>query len=235
MAPDKAPGAGNGRLARGSLSEEEILSGAKAIVERDGLDGLSMPKLAAKLGSGVMSIYSYFRNKDELIAAMADRAGVEVFSGLSRPGDGPADEEVQCTYRALHRQLRRLPTYLRLCRADPQLLQPRAAVAPALARWLFGELAVLQRLGVDGAGAMRLHGVLMPYTVGFALMQDDEGPDQGGASPEERFAESLRRLDPQAVPTIRSASDPAALVALDDRTFEDGLELFIAGIQSRGA
>ena len=45
-----------------------------------------MPALANHLGAGVMSIYWYFRNKDELLVAMADRALEQVYSGLPQPG-----------------------------------------------------------------------------------------------------------------------------------------------------
>ena len=40
----------------------------------NGLDGLTMNALATRLGVGVMTIYSYYRGRDELLDAMADRA-----------------------------------------------------------------------------------------------------------------------------------------------------------------
>ena len=55
------------RRQRGSLSEEEILDGAHALIARGGLDALSMPALARELAAGVTSIYWYFRNKEELL------------------------------------------------------------------------------------------------------------------------------------------------------------------------
>src|SRR5205823_14218947 len=82
------------RRSRGSLSEEEIVSGAIALVKRDGLEGLSMPNLARHLGAGVMSLYWYFHSKDELLAAMAERTMREIYARLPAVGDGPWDKEI---------------------------------------------------------------------------------------------------------------------------------------------
>ncbi|MGH3677687.1 MAG: TetR/AcrR family transcriptional regulator [Mycobacterium sp.] len=62
------------RRERGSISVDEILSGAFEVAAEVSMDNLSMPLLAKHLGVGVTSIYWYFRKKDDLLNAMTDRA-----------------------------------------------------------------------------------------------------------------------------------------------------------------
>src|SRR3979490_442565 len=62
------------RRERGSINPHDIIAGAFELAEQVGIDNLSMPLLGKHLGVGVTSIYWYFRKKDGLLNAMADRA-----------------------------------------------------------------------------------------------------------------------------------------------------------------
>ncbi len=54
------------------LSEQDIVSGALALVRAGGVDALSMRGLAQKLGVSPMAIYYYLPNKEELLRRVAD-------------------------------------------------------------------------------------------------------------------------------------------------------------------
>lgn len=54
------------------LSQESILQAAKSIVQKDGLESLSMRRLAAKLDVKAMSLYNHIKNKDHLIDLLLD-------------------------------------------------------------------------------------------------------------------------------------------------------------------
>src|ERR1700758_4917115 len=62
------------RRERGSINPDDIIDGAFELAEEVSVDSLSMPLLGKHLGVGVTSIYWYFRKKDDLLNAMADRA-----------------------------------------------------------------------------------------------------------------------------------------------------------------
>jgi AcrR family transcriptional regulator len=62
------------RRERGSINPDDIIDGAFELADEVSLDSLSMPLLGKHLGVGVTSIYWYFRKKDDLLNAMADRA-----------------------------------------------------------------------------------------------------------------------------------------------------------------
>src|SRR5215471_15921337 len=54
------------------LSTEQIAAAAVAIADAQGLDELSMRKIAAVLGAGTMSLYHHVRTKEDLLAIMDD-------------------------------------------------------------------------------------------------------------------------------------------------------------------
>jgi AcrR family transcriptional regulator len=58
--------------ARTELSPAAIAKAAIWLCDKDGVDALSMRKVAARLGVGTMSLYHYVANKDELLVLMSD-------------------------------------------------------------------------------------------------------------------------------------------------------------------
>src|SRR4030081_3548628 len=60
------------------LSRQRILDTALALIARDGPDALSMRRLATDLDVWPMSLYRYFHDKDELLAALADAAAENI-------------------------------------------------------------------------------------------------------------------------------------------------------------
>ena len=66
------------------LTVERIAQAAIAVADAEGLEALSMRRLAAELGVGTMSLYRYVPGRDELIDVMLDTVGAE----LSGPPPG---------------------------------------------------------------------------------------------------------------------------------------------------
>lgn len=61
-----------------SLSPEAIVDAAMAIVDREGLDGLTMRAVAEALGTGPASLYAHVGSKDELLEMLMERVLGEV-------------------------------------------------------------------------------------------------------------------------------------------------------------
>ena len=66
---------------RTPLTRERVLRAAVALADREGLEALTMRKLADALGAGAMSLYHYVPNKQQLLAGMIDI----VFSEIELP------------------------------------------------------------------------------------------------------------------------------------------------------
>jgi AcrR family transcriptional regulator len=80
--------AATGRPAK--RSREEITAAAIAIADQEGLDAVSMRRVAAGLGTGAASLYRYVETREDLLDLMIDATGAEyVFPGPG--GDWLAD------------------------------------------------------------------------------------------------------------------------------------------------
>ncbi len=60
------------------LSRDAVVAAARTIVERDGIDALSMRRVALELGSSPMAIYRHVRDKDQLLVLLLDRLAAEL-------------------------------------------------------------------------------------------------------------------------------------------------------------
>jgi AcrR family transcriptional regulator len=84
------------RLAPGTrrprFTREEIAEAAVRIADAEGIDALSMRRLAAELGAGTMTLYHYVHTKDELLALITDAVMGELIV--------PADELAPLEWRA---------------------------------------------------------------------------------------------------------------------------------------
>ncbi|MGE5135405.1 MAG: TetR/AcrR family transcriptional regulator [Gemmatimonadota bacterium] len=66
-------------------SRAEITAAAIAIADAEGLDAVSMRRVAAELGTGAASLYRYVENRDELLDLMTDAVGGEL--AFAEPGE----------------------------------------------------------------------------------------------------------------------------------------------------
>ena len=139
------------------LSRERILDAALGLVGRDGLDGLSMRRLAQELDVWPMSLYRYFHDKDELGAALADVAAEEIVSPGAR---GPWREQMQDLLDQARTILAR----------HPGSLHPEGS-APSAARVRDTGLAIMKRAGLGDDAAERAWRALLAYTAGAATLE----------------------------------------------------------------
>jgi AcrR family transcriptional regulator len=72
------------RQPRAPLSRERALSAAIAIADADGIDSLTMRKLAQALGVEAMSLYHHVENKSDILDGMVDM----VFAEIELPPEG---------------------------------------------------------------------------------------------------------------------------------------------------
>jgi AcrR family transcriptional regulator len=86
-----------GRPAR--LSREAVVGAARAIIERDGVEALTMRNVARELGSSPMAIYRHVRDKDDLLVGVLDCLAADV--PRPRFSNAPRERVLQAC-RAMH-------------------------------------------------------------------------------------------------------------------------------------
>lgn len=79
---------------RASRTVEEIGAAAVTLADAEGVQGLSMRRLASTLGVGTMSLYTYVQNKDDLVDLVVDLAYAETYADDVVPGVGWHDRLV---------------------------------------------------------------------------------------------------------------------------------------------
>ena len=77
---------GRSRRKRGSLSPEEIVAAALALLDREGEDALTYAHLGEELKASPTAVYRHFASRADLVRAMADH-----LDGLSLAGYEPTD------------------------------------------------------------------------------------------------------------------------------------------------
>ena len=80
------------------LSRPAIVAAAQAVVERDGVEALTMRRVAEELGASPMALYRHVRGKDELLVLLLD----ELAAALARP-DMPAEPRERVLGQRRHR------------------------------------------------------------------------------------------------------------------------------------
>jgi AcrR family transcriptional regulator len=147
------------RGARTTLTHTQIAEAAVALADAEGLDAVSMRKLAERLGVATMALYRYVDSKDELVELMTD----SVIDASTLTAD-PAD------WRAVFREVaqRRRETAL----AHPWLPAAQAQVPTTLTpnrnQALERMLEALEPLPLTGDQKMQLIRALDAYARGAA-------------------------------------------------------------------
>ena len=198
------------------LSRESILDAALVLIERDGLDALSMRRLAAELDVGTMTLYGYFADKRALLDALVD--SVAAAAPLPRTR-GPWRARLTAVMTALYEALSAHPALARLRAAQP-------IATPAAFRFTEAGMSALHDAGFDGATAARHFRTLFVYTFGVAVFGAAATPEERG-----RVAGALAALPPDEYPTL-TAQLGELMDTLDPATqFGHGLALILDGIE----
>jgi AcrR family transcriptional regulator len=150
---------GQSRGPQPSLTLEQIAAAAVGIADREGLDAVSMRRVAAELGCGTMSLYRYVRTKDELHDLMRDAvAGERPDPPAGLPGDWRTGLRVVA--QAMRANALRHPWL-------PALIVGRAAFGPNEMAGTEAILAMLAGYGLTADETMGVFGVLGSFVQGF--------------------------------------------------------------------
>jgi AcrR family transcriptional regulator len=223
------------REPRAHLSKERVVRTAVALALRDGIESLTMRKLADELGAGAMSLYYYVPNKEELLDGMVD----VVFSEIEVPPTG-VDWRTAMRRRAI--STRRV---LNRHRWAVGLMESRRSPGPASFRVHDAVLGCLREGGFSIELTIQAYSVLDAYIYGFALQEQSvpfDSAEEGAAVAQEQvrqFAEDAKEQQSAApaaeFPYLAEVvAGHVAEVGYDfDTAFEYGLDLILDALETR--
>lgn len=200
---------------RAPLTRSRIAQAALTVVDRDGLDALSMRRLGGELGVEAMAIYRHFPNKAAVLAEVVDA----LLGDLVIPP--PSDVPWQIVFREVARSYRAL--LLRHPHAIP-LLAALPLSDPAAARAAGAVMAQLRAAGFDARSALETLATITSYVVGIAQWEVGTAPLRAEGRD---FA-----LPPDADPYLVELLPQLAADDCDD-TFEFGLDVIVKGLETR--
>ena len=199
---------------RPRFTREQVLETALRVIDREPPAAFTMRRVADEMRMGVMTLYGYVRNKEEIIEGVTALALAE---GQGQPAPDASWED----------QLRTDIAHLqRLCRRHPNLVTlvlGQTAASPGLFRLRERMLGTLLTAGFDTVTALQALGILTSYALGF-------GGAQAGAAPID-LPERIRELPPYEFPHLAEAADRYA-AHLSDEAFEHGLDFILRGLQA---
>lgn len=209
------------------LSPELILRTALQMTDTQGdVQSLTMRALASELGVGVMTLYTYFRNKEEIYDGMADLVLGEVVME-----ENPRDAEA-----AVRSFAQAIVTVLTEHPSVASLLGSRLTNSEQA---LHGSLEVpLRRLvdaGIPGPLAVRCYGFVMVFAIGLASYRVARPWGLAGDSEE---AAELRRQrshhyagqSMKKFPTVVALANDIVDIA-SHRTYEFGIDALVAMVR----
>jgi TetR/AcrR family tetracycline transcriptional repressor len=208
------------RRARGSLSRAQVVDAALSLADERGVESLSMPQLARRLDCGVMTIYSYVADKDELLDAMVQRG----LADLRMLGPLPTDPTgvLIAWGRALRMTLLQHPSL-------PAIFLSRVVIDPAIIGGVERLLRALARSGVrPGDGVHAIYAVLV-YTVGFVAWELPRTHRQPQQAYIDAWRHALASHTPADIPLTAGIADELPRVA-DQEQFELGLTALANGL-----
>jgi len=197
---------------RKPLSTDRIVEAAVELIDREGLDALSMRRLGSALGVEAMSLYRHFPAKAALLEAVVARLLAELL--LPVPGTVPWQDSFRTLARDYRQLLLRHPNAIPLL-ATLQLSNPGALGAAGAV------MAVLRDAGFDARTAFHVLATAESYVIGFAYWEAGTAGIRGSVAPPLPVG-----ADPYIVENWSEISGADCAVA-----FEFGLDTFVAGLE----
>lgn len=192
------------------LSRVAIVDAAIAVADAEGLEAVSMQRVAKELGYTTMSLYRHVDSKEDLLTLMADTAMSRSSPEPRTDGDWRAGIEEWC--REALAQYRKHPWVAYVPQSGPPS-------GPSGLRWMEAGLREISASGLTPAEALQIL-LLLTFTLRDVVRMEHDialAVQSSGISHEEneeRWVSSLRQvLDPQEFPTV--------MRTIDEGTFEE--------------
>ena len=195
-----------------SLTPDQIAAAALAVIDRDGLDALSMRTVARQLGIGAMSLYRYVTDRDQLEELVVDLVLEAVDISLPRA--------------SARRKLAVLADRVRVAVSEhpavvPLLLIHRHRALSSL-RWGEAVLTVLAGDGFTGKRRVIAFRAVLGYVFG-ALQVEHFSPLSGMGT------RALAALSAEEFPVLSETAARARTVAPEDE-FRQGFAILLRGL-----
>jgi AcrR family transcriptional regulator len=207
------------------LTRDRIITAAVELIEREGVEAVSMRRIAGLLDCEVMSLYDHVPSKDAVLDGVAERVISAV--DFSYAPDASWEDQVRAQVRAFRQTARVYPR-------STMVVVSRPVNSAAALRPMEHALATLRSAGFSSEDAVRVVRAFVAYVGGSLLREFGVAP---GLEPQRplgqdqavRSADRPTHLNPAEFPQVMGMS--AELMHRDhDADFDFGLDLLVRAV-----
>nr|WP_221473796.1 TetR/AcrR family transcriptional regulator [Planomonospora venezuelensis] len=229
------------RAGRSGLTVRAIIEAAVGIADAEGLDALSMRRVAERLGVGTMSLYTHVPGKAELADLMTDTVYGELYGAVDEPSSQPGGWREAMEFVAARNW--------ELYRRHPWMLQTvtaRPVVGPNASLKYEAELRPLDGIGLSDVEMDSVLALVLTHVEGAARVRASLAQVQRdtGMSETEWWLASApvldKVMDPSRFPVAsrvgtaageshQGAADPDHALTFGLARILDGVEALMAG------
>ena len=212
-----------------AVTQDALVAAALVVLNRDGLDGLSMRRVAAELGVQAASLYWHVAHKEELLDLLADA----LLIGLDL--DVPADADWREQTRVMAHAYR---DHLKSRRDAARVISGRFIIGTNAAALMDRALGVFRAGGfAPDEAAAALHLVYVAHVQGFVVQEIEpmRAVEALGDTPADAMdvvTAELDELGPDRFPHLAEVAGYLTTINLDAR-FTWGLDCILDGLEHR--
>ena len=210
------------RPAKAPLSREAVLEAGLNVLRAEGIDGVTMRRVAAELDTGAASLYVYVKNRQDLLNQMFDAVVGEI-ELKDEPDPERWREQLIAAITTARDAMDRYPGIARVPLAN-------VPTGPNATRYADRTLGILRAGGVDDRSAAWFVDVVSLYLNAASYETSiyvEEGREHEDV--DEEIRDAFAQLDPAAFPNI-AALMPMLTSGTGDERFAFGLQLMINGL-----
>ena len=196
-------------------THDEFVDAAIRIVDADGIEALTVRRLGTDVGVSYTAVYTYFKTREDLVAALVGRISSDIIEGMVMNGESVCEQLLALglsARRALGRHPRLVPVFTSA--------QTEAAEGNKATLYVVG---LLERSGLSGRDLVTAYRVIESYVFGSTVFDL-------GAAPE-HLSIRRRRYNLTGHPEFKAVAKSEKSVGVhNDEAFERGLKLILDGL-----
>lgn len=196
-------------------SRDDFLDVAIRIVDAEGLEALTLRRLGPEVGVSYTAVYTYFKTREDLIAALVDRISEEIIAGVAPSGDSVRDQLIaiaMSSRRALARH-QRLAGVFTMAQTDAEVGSQATLYVVSL----------LEQGGLSGRSLVAAYRVIESYIFGSTVFDL-------GAAPE-HLSIRRRRYNLTGHPEFKAvAKSEKSVGEHNDEAFIQGYDFLLTGL-----
>jgi TetR/AcrR family transcriptional regulator, tetracycline repressor protein len=205
-----------------ALTREKVVRAALRLLDKVGLDGLTLRKLAAELRVQAPALYWHFKNKQELLDEMATCVLTEAIQEMLPGQQGDWPDWGMHLGHAIRRMLLRH-------RDGAKMFSGTYLTNSALYSPIEAALTRLEEAGFTARDAICFYRTIYCYAVGFTIEEQAVQPRPGKRDPRYDLKKRAARMVPaEQFPLVLAAGEEMFDF---DRQFQQGLQLIVRGLR----